>query len=219
MLNLHMHARGILLHTRMLAEHRCGSAHVGAWCWASSRSQEPEGALPGAQGHAAWQHPWQHIQGFCEAWHACRWVIRFMGGAWCWDRASCRVRSQKQAYLMSTAMLPADTSATAHQDGIPDKVLRSAGITSIEAELNPFYSSWAHVHIWYCSSDSHLSDIAPGAFGSRHRLMSPAMLPDTKMMCASPGSIGTAHWNHVCALLRRLGHTPLSVFSASEVHS
>ena len=85
-----------------------------------------------------------------------------MGGAWCWDKASCQVRSQKQPYLMSTVMLPANTSATAHQDGIPDKVLRSAGITSIEAELNPFYSSWAHVHIWYCSSDSHLSDIAPG---------------------------------------------------------
>ena len=85
-----------------------------------------------------------------------------MGGAWCWDEASCQVRSQKQPYLMSTAMLPVNTSAAAHQDGIPDKVLRSAGITSIEAELNPFYSSWAHVHIWYCSSDSHLGDIAPG---------------------------------------------------------
>ena len=28
MLNLHMHARDTLLHTRMLAEHRCGSADV-----------------------------------------------------------------------------------------------------------------------------------------------------------------------------------------------
>lgn len=63
---------------------------------------------------------------------------------------------------MSTAMLPANTSAEAHTDGIPDKVLRSAGITSIEPWLNPAFYSWAHVHIWYCSSDSYLADIAPG---------------------------------------------------------
>ena len=141
-----------------------------------------------------------------------------MGGAWCWDRASCQARSQKQPYLMSTAMLPANTSGTAHQDGIPDKVLRSAGITSIEAELNPFYSSWAHVHIWYCSSDSHLSDIAPGASTSQHRLMSAAMLPDTALVCASPGRSCTVAWTHVCASLHQNGQDSVFV-STLKSHS
>ena len=63
---------------------------------------------------------------------------------------------------MSTAMLPPNMSASAHVKGIPNKVICSAGITSIDPELNPSYHSWAHVHIWYCSSDSHLSDITPG---------------------------------------------------------
>ncbi len=91
-----------------------------------------------------------------------RWVIRFLGGAWCWDKGSCATRSKEQPYLMSTAMLPANTSAEAHEEGIPDEFLRSAGITSIEPWLNPAFFSWAHVHIWYCSSDSYLADIAPG---------------------------------------------------------
>jgi len=72
---------------------------------------------------------------------------------------------------MSTAMLPGNTSATDHVDGIPDKVMQSAGITSIEAFDNPDFHSWAHVHIWYCSSDSHLGDIAAGRASSYLELM------------------------------------------------
>lgn len=214
-----MHARGYSLHMRMLADCRC--VPVGdllTWehgAWPPVPSREPEEALPGAHAVNACDHTWRAIR---DAWHACRWVIRFMGGAWCWDKASCQVRSQKQPYLMSTAMLPANTSATAHQDGIPDKVLRSAGITSIEAELNPFYSSWAHVHIWYCSSDSHLSDTAPGASPSQHRLMPAAMLPNTALVRASPARSCTVAWTHACASLHQNGQDSVFV-STSKSHS
>ena len=91
-----------------------------------------------------------------------RWVIRFLGGAWCWDKESCQTRAKNTPYLMSTAMLPPNTSATTQVDSVPDVVMQTAGITSIDWWLNPSYHSWAHVHIWYCSSDSHLSDTAPG---------------------------------------------------------
>ena len=54
----------------------------------------------------------------------CRWVIRFLGGAWCWDAPSCATRWVSTPYLMSTLLLPPVTSATAHVDGLPDVVLQ-----------------------------------------------------------------------------------------------
>ena len=53
-----------------------------------------------------------------------RWVIRFLGGAWCWDAPSCATRWVSTPYLMSTLALPPVTSATAHVDGLPDVVLQ-----------------------------------------------------------------------------------------------
>jgi len=52
-------------------------------------------------------------------------VIRFLGGAWCWDAASCAARYAATPYLMSSALLPPVTSATAHVDGLPDVVLQA----------------------------------------------------------------------------------------------
>lgn len=46
--------------------------------------------------------------------HACSWVIRFLGGAWCWDGPSCAARNVSQPYLMTTVLLPPSTSADAH---------------------------------------------------------------------------------------------------------
>ena len=51
-------------------------------------------------------------------------MIRFLGGAWCWDAASCASRWVDTPYLMSTLLLPPVTSATAHVDGLPDIVLQ-----------------------------------------------------------------------------------------------
>ena len=58
--------------------------------------------------------------------------------------------------MTSTIALPPKVSA---DDG---SIVRNTGITSIDPELNPTYYSQAHVLIWYCSSDLHLADIAPG---------------------------------------------------------
>lgn len=55
---------------------------------------------------------------------SCRWVIRFLGGAWCWDAASCAARWASTPYLMSSLRLPPVTSATAHVEGLPDVVLQ-----------------------------------------------------------------------------------------------
>ncbi|CAL8465970.1 g5506 [Coccomyxa elongata] len=92
-----------------------------------------------------------------------RWVIRFLGGAWCWDGPSCAARNASTPYLMSTTALPACTSARTYAPGLPDVVLQSHGITSVEADLNPSFASWNHVHVWYCSSDSHLGDAYHGS--------------------------------------------------------
>ncbi|EIE18482.1 hypothetical protein COCSUDRAFT_60148 [Coccomyxa subellipsoidea C-169] len=51
------------------------------------------------------------------------------------------------------------------------RVSQSHGITSTDAAQNPDFSSWNHVHVWYCSSDSHLGDASPGSksdFGGWH---------------------------------------------------
>lgn len=45
------------------------------------------------------------------------WVIRFLGGAWCWDGPSCAVRNSSTPFLMSSALLPPATSADAHSPG------------------------------------------------------------------------------------------------------
>lgn len=91
-----------------------------------------------------------------------RWVIRFLGGAWCWDGPSCAARNTSTPYLMSTSALPPRTSARTHARGLPDIVLQSHGVTSVDADKNPSFASWNHVHVWYCSSDSHLGDAFPG---------------------------------------------------------
>ena len=45
------------------------------------------------------------------------WVIRFLGGAWCWDGPSCAARNATTPFLMSTSLLPPATSADAHSPG------------------------------------------------------------------------------------------------------
>ncbi|KAK9839253.1 hypothetical protein WJX81_004396 [Elliptochloris bilobata] len=104
-----------------------------------------------------------------------RWVIRFLGGAWCWDAASCAARWLSTPYLMSTLKLPQVTSASAHVDGVPDVVLQSHGILSEDPAANPYFHSWNHVSVWYCSSDSHLGD-AP-AEGEGLAAIRPAAAP------------------------------------------
>ena len=63
------------------------------------------------------------------------------------------------------------------EDGLPVGVLprpwqvlirivgwvQSHGILSDDPAENPYFSSWNHVAIWYCSSDSHLGDAPAGA--------------------------------------------------------
>ncbi|KAK9902182.1 hypothetical protein WJX75_007070 [Coccomyxa subellipsoidea] len=113
-----------------------------------------------------------------------RWVIRFLGGAWCWDGPSCAARNASTPYLMSTSALPAQTSARTSVPGLPDVVLQSHGITSWDPAQNPHFNSWNHVHVWYCSSDSHLGDASPGsgsAFGAwqfRGRRIAAAVIAD-----------------------------------------
>eukprot|EP00884_Botryococcus_braunii_P020346 jgi/Botrbrau1/6996/Bobra.0165s0026.1 len=94
--------------------------------------------------------------------NATRWVIRFQGGAWCWDGESCEARMLRTPYLMSSNLVPASTWMFAHAEGIPDVVLRPDGILSRDPERNPLFFTWSHVYIWYCSSDSHLGDAPAG---------------------------------------------------------
>ena len=41
--------------------------------------------------------------------------------------------------------------------------MQSHGILSDDPAENPYFSSWNHVAVWYCSSDSHLGDAPAGA--------------------------------------------------------
>ena len=46
---------------------------------------------------------------------------------------------------------------------VPDVFLQTRGITSTDPAQNPSFHGWNQVHIWYCSSDSHLGDTSTGA--------------------------------------------------------
>ena len=45
---------------------------------------------------------------------------------------------------------------------VPDVYLQTHGITSTDPAQNPSFHGWNHVHVWYCSSDSHLGDTSTG---------------------------------------------------------
>ena len=69
---------------------------------------------------------------------------------------------EQHPYLMSSKMLPQEISAQFSVEGVPDIVLQPRGILSEDPEENPYFSTWSHVYVWYCSSDSHLGEAAAG---------------------------------------------------------
>ncbi|KAK9807851.1 hypothetical protein WJX72_011324 [[Myrmecia] bisecta] len=90
--------------------------------------------------------------------HSTKWVVRFHGGAWCWDKLSCEQRWRDSPHLMSTTMLPPD----AVNETCPVRDIQLHGIMSMHPEENPAFYGWNQVYVWYCSSDSHLGDAPEG---------------------------------------------------------
>ena len=79
-----------------------------------------------------------HVAGHCEA--------SFAAAA---GLNSCRaVGLWRQATLSETASTP----------GIPDALASPGGILSTDQTLNPTFSTWNHVYVWYCTSDSSLGE-------------------------------------------------------------
>ena len=85
-----------------------------------------------------------------------------MGGGWCINKADCANRWKNSPFLMSTLGLPDTVDVSTRQSGVPDVVFPKHGILSASLQENPYFGSWNRVHLWYCSSDSHLGEAAGG---------------------------------------------------------
>ena len=105
---------------------------------------------------------WRGVGYFTLAAYAYRWVIRFMGGGWCINQADCENRWKDSPFLMSTMGLPDTVDVSTRHSGIPDVVFPNHGILSANLQENPYFGSWNRVHLWYCSSDSHLGEATVG---------------------------------------------------------
>ena len=85
-----------------------------------------------------------------------------MGGGWCINQADCENRWKDSPFLMSTMGLPDTVDVSTRHSGIPDVVFPNHGILSANLQENPYFGSWNRVHLWYCSSDSHLGEATVG---------------------------------------------------------
>ena len=77
------------------------------------------------------------------------------GGGWCSDQQTCTLRYSASPSLM--------TSNTIYYPNIlPGASV--AGILAGDPRANPFWYTWNHVSVGYCSSDSYLGDAGTGGF-------------------------------------------------------
>lgn len=81
-----------------------------------------------------------------------KWIIHLEGGAACIDPTSCAARWNAAA----------DQNKMSSCDEV--RATEKLGILSPRQSDNPDFYNWHHVHVEYCSSDTWVGDVAPGAW-------------------------------------------------------